>query len=283
MDVPVDLAGRLKLALKVINLSPGALAGTVGVDKSVVSRWLSGKVVPNGHNMSRISAEITRRRPEFSALMFEAPGDVFLASLGLHPAEAPPHTGEGLILPHGALNTARRETARRGSEYFGHYAMYYWSFSNPGKIARMALMLRPSERLIEARYGANDFEFRGWALLMLNRLYIQFVEKRYEAMAFLVTNSGQQPRTLRMTGMLMGPSDQLMSPTASPVLILREGDVTGDDARDEVEFRRRQAFEPIAAGEAAPPEVRAGLLAQVRAVAVDDGSIALLQALDLAE
>ena len=65
MDVPVDLAGRLKLALKVINLSPGALAGTVGVDKSVVSRWLAGKVVPNGHNMSRIAAEITRRRPSF--------------------------------------------------------------------------------------------------------------------------------------------------------------------------------------------------------------------------
>ena len=76
MDVPVDLAGRLKLALKVVNLSPGALAATVGVDKSVVSRWLAGKVVPNGHNMSRIAAEITRRRPDFSALMFEAPGDV---------------------------------------------------------------------------------------------------------------------------------------------------------------------------------------------------------------
>ena len=63
--------------------------------------------------------------------------------------------------------------------------------------------------------------------------------------------------------MLMGPSDQLMSPTASPVLMLREGDVTGDDARDEVEFRRRQAFDPMAAGDAAPPEVRAALLAQV--------------------
>ncbi len=72
----------------------------------------------------------------------------------MHPA------GDGLALPRDALGIARRETARRGEEYFGHYAMYYWSFSHPGRIARMALMLRPSERLIEARYGANDFEFR---------------------------------------------------------------------------------------------------------------------------
>lgn len=280
MDVPVELAGRLKLALKVVNLSPAALGAAVGVDKSVVSRWLAGKVVPNGHNMSRIAAEITRRRPDFSALMFEAPGDEFLAALGLHPAETVA-SGDGLVLPHGALDTARRETTRRGAEYFGHYAMYYWSFSHPGRIARMALMLRPSQRLIEARYGANEFEFRGWALLMLNRLYIQFVERNYEAMAFLVTNSGQQPQTLRMTGMLMGPSDRLMSPTASAVLMLREGDVTGDDARDEVEFRRRQDFDPMAAGDAAPPDVRAALLAQVEAISVSDGKIALLQALEL--
>ncbi len=280
MDVPVDLAGRLKLALKVVNLSPGGLGLAVGVDKSVVSRWLSGKVMPNGHNMSRIAAEITRHRPGFSALMFEASSADFLAALGLAPTDAMPQ-GDGLLLPHGALDTARRETARRGAEYFGHYAMYYWSFSFPGRIARMALMLRPSERLIEARYGANDFEFRGWALLMMNRLYIQFVEKRYEAMAFLVTNSGQQPQTQRMTGMLMGPSDRLMSPTASAVLMLREGDVTGDDARDEIEFRRRQDFDPMAAGDAAPPEVRAALLSQVEAVSVAEGRIALLQALDL--
>ncbi len=116
---------------------------------------------------------------------------------------------------------------------------------------------------------------------MLNRLYIQFVEKNYDAMAFLVTNSGQQPQTQRMTGMLMGPSDQAMAPTASPALMLRDGAVTGDDARDEVEFRRRQAFDPIAAGEAAVPEVRAALLELGRAVTVVPGQIALLQVPDL--
>ena len=77
MQIPDDLGGRLKLALKVVNLSAGALGSAVGVDKSVVSRWLSGKVVPNGHNLSRVAAEISRRMPGFSILTFEGTGEDF--------------------------------------------------------------------------------------------------------------------------------------------------------------------------------------------------------------
>ena len=49
---------RLNLALKTVNLSPAALGAAVGVDKSVVSRWLAGKVRPSGHNLTRIAIEI---------------------------------------------------------------------------------------------------------------------------------------------------------------------------------------------------------------------------------
>ncbi|QLQ19805.1 MAG: hypothetical protein HZT43_15940 [Exiguobacterium profundum] len=51
------------------------------MDKSVVSRWLSGKVMPSGHNRARIASEIARLRPGFSALAFESPRDHFLAAL----------------------------------------------------------------------------------------------------------------------------------------------------------------------------------------------------------
>jgi len=282
MEVPQDLAGRLKLALKVINLSPGALGAAVGVDKSVVSRWLSGKVVPNGHNLARVGAEIARRRPGFSTLSFEAPDEVFLSVLGLEPGlRSEPELAAAISLPFGALEVARRETERRGVEYFGHYAMYYWSFTQPGRLVRMALMLRPAGGLIEARYGANGFEFAGWALLMLNRLYIQFSEKRYEAMTFLLTNAGQQPRTQQMTGLLLGPSDRKMEPTTSPVLILREAEITGRGSEDEAEFARRQSMDPFAEGDSAPEAVRRALNSQVRITSAAGGPPALLQSQDL--
>ena len=53
-----EFAARLGLALKQANISPSALGATVGVDKSVVSRWLAGRVRPTQHNLARIAAVI---------------------------------------------------------------------------------------------------------------------------------------------------------------------------------------------------------------------------------
>jgi len=269
MDQPAALSDRLRTALKAVNLSPAALGAAVGVDKSVVSRWLAGRVVPNGHNLARVAAEIARHRPGFSVLSFEAPEAEFRSALGLgghQGAEAvapPPPDGadprQSLAIPFRLLDSARNETARRGIEYFGHYAMHYMSFGTPGKVARMTLMLRPRDGLIEARYGAREFEFRGWALLLLNRLYIMFAEERFEAMAYIVTNAGQQPRARTISGILMGPSEGMLTPTAAPVVLTREADVTGDVAADDDAYLARKDFDPICADDAVPAALRRAL------------------------
>lgn len=285
LDIPDSFSGRLALALKVVNMSPAALGAAVGVDKSVVSRWLSGKVMPSGHNRARIASEIARLRPGFSALAFESPRDHFLTALELTAATLPlrtpptaaPAARDGLVLPYDAINDARKETERRGIEYFGHYSLYYWSFTRPGRIARMAMLLCPRDGLIEARYGAQGFEFGGWALLLMNRLYIQLSEKRYQAMIFMVTNPGQQPVARRLTGLMMGPSDRLMVPTASPMVLEREHDLLGDPAADTAAFEAAQNFDPFADGETAPPEVRACLENMVTMTRVAETGVALVQ------
>jgi len=273
------------LALKVINMSPAALGAAVGVDKSVISRWLSGKVTPSGHNLTRIASEIARVRPGFSALAFEAPTEHFVRVLDLGPGAAPqrgPATADGpsvvgLELPYDALNDARKETERRGVEYFGHYSLYYWSFTRPGRVVRMAMMLSPRDGLIEARYGANGFEFGGWALLLMNRLYIQLSEKRYQAMMFMLTNPGQQPVARRLTGLMMGPSDRLMVPTVSPMVLERERAITGDDATNIADFEAAQNFDPFEQGDSAPFEVRHCLENMVSMTRVADTGVALVQ------
>ena len=60
-----DFAQKLGLVLKATNLSRGRLAQTAGVDKSVVSRWVSGVQVPSDHNLSLLTEAVARHRPGF--------------------------------------------------------------------------------------------------------------------------------------------------------------------------------------------------------------------------
>lgn len=254
MDIPEDFSGRLRLALKRANLSPAALGAAVGVDKSVVSRWIAGRVRPTQHNLSRIADVLAQRLPGFTVLAFEAPAPSFRA---LVQPEAPlTAAGQSLTIPFGLLDAARRETGRRGVEYFGSYLMYYRAFSQPDRIARMALMLRPEDGLIEARYGAEGFAFQGWALLMLNRMYVVLAEERFEAMAFLVLNAGQQPKARFITGVLSGPAEGMLVPTASPVVLVRQRDLTLEPEADLAEHMRDCALPPLIDPIEAPADVR---------------------------
>lgn len=255
MDIPEDFAGRLRLALKQANVSPAALGAAVGVDKSVVSRWIAGRVRPTQHNLARIAAVLAEALPGFTVLAFEAPAETFRALVQPRGAE-PVADGQSLPIPFGLLDAARRETGRRGLEYYGSYLMYYRAFSQPDRIARMAMLFRPVEGLIEARYGAEGFAFRGWALLMLNRIYLVLAEERFEAMAFLVLNAGQQPKARFVTGVLTGPAEGLLVPTASPVVLVRNRDLSGDDAADLAAHAQDCALDPLIAPVDVPPDVR---------------------------
>lgn len=227
-----DFAARLRLALKQANLSPTALGAAVGVDKSVVSRWLAGRVRPTQHNLARIAGVISERLPGFSMLDFDADAPMRpKAGAAGGGADA-----DSLPVPFSVLESARKETTRRGVEYFGVYTLYYWSFGQPGRFARMTMLLRPENGLIEVRYGADGFSFQGWALLLLNRMYLIMSEERFEAMTFLVLNAGQQPKARVITGVLTGPAEGLLVPTSSAVVLLRTGDLTADPEADLARF-----------------------------------------------
>lgn len=85
MPSPVadDFPGRLDVALKTLNISRAQLAVQVGVDKSLISRWLSGRMRPSSHNLTRISEVLSRARPGFNTLHWERPRPEFEAFLGI--------------------------------------------------------------------------------------------------------------------------------------------------------------------------------------------------------
>ena len=52
-------------------MSRGRLAADMGVDKSVVGRWVTGAVVPSEHNLMLMTAQFARRAPGFTSLSWE--------------------------------------------------------------------------------------------------------------------------------------------------------------------------------------------------------------------
>lgn len=254
-DTPEDgLGGRMRTALKMLNMSPAELAATVGVDKSVVSRWLSGKSAPSEFNLARICSAIALRAPKFSILDFERPLADFHRALGLE-TTSPPREPSGdesaavgfAALPFSAdhLRAAKREVAMRGMEYEGHYDLYHCAFSDPGQIARHAAIIRVCDGLLDVRFGCGDWMFRGSALLMLNRLYMTLTEDRYDSLCHMITNAGQQPRARLLTGIILGvSSDGMLTPTAAPAALVRAGELTGEAELDLAAFQARKPDSP---------------------------------------
>jgi TolB-like protein len=83
-----DFALKLGLVLKTFNLSRGRLAQTVGVDKSVVSRWASGVQVPSDHNLSLLTEAVAHRRPGFERLDWDLDAEGFATKLDVRDAGA---------------------------------------------------------------------------------------------------------------------------------------------------------------------------------------------------
>ena len=77
-----DFPARLLLVLKALSISRGRLASELAVDKSVISRWLSGGQAPSGENLANLTALVASRRPGFTLLDWEAEPEDLAARLG---------------------------------------------------------------------------------------------------------------------------------------------------------------------------------------------------------
>jgi TolB-like protein/transcriptional regulator with XRE-family HTH domain len=78
-----DFGERLSLALNACNLSRSQLSATLGVHKSMVSRWLSGDMKPTSYNLARMSAAFAKLKPGFNMTLWTGPRAEFETALGL--------------------------------------------------------------------------------------------------------------------------------------------------------------------------------------------------------
>lgn len=99
MPAVPDFSQKLGLLLKAHNLSRARLAQVVGIDKSVVSRWVSGVQAPTDHNLSLLTQVIATHRPGFCRFDWDLDLNIFKARLS-HGLEVPvlASAGEPLAL-----------------------------------------------------------------------------------------------------------------------------------------------------------------------------------------
>jgi TolB-like protein len=83
MAAVADFARKFELVLKTFNLSRGRLAQSLGVDKSVVSRWASGVQAPVDHNLALLTEAVARHKVDFSRSDWDLDTSAFKARLGL--------------------------------------------------------------------------------------------------------------------------------------------------------------------------------------------------------
>jgi hypothetical protein len=250
---------KLALALKALSVSRGALAAELGIDKSVVGRWVAGRVQPSSHNLARLSAYIATRIDGFTTLDWERPLSSLAPMLGAS-AEVARQAGgavatDMLTLP--LLAESRAVTARRATCYEGIFRTTRPYAQYPGRFMHDAILIRRGEegdlRFLLVNSGVK---VEGVVLLQHSQLFIISADFTSGAYAFGILNGVNTVQAGVLDGLLMWCSlDSLRTPTASAILVERVADLTGDEAVDSAAFAKLCAADPLAPEGSLSPEL----------------------------
>jgi TolB-like protein/Flp pilus assembly protein TadD len=96
-DRVADFSLKLTLLLKRINCSRGGLASAIGVDKSLIGRWVTGTVYPTDHNLVRVTQFAQRYLPDFNLLSWDQDLATFAQSIGASFSDLVQNGGEHSI------------------------------------------------------------------------------------------------------------------------------------------------------------------------------------------
>ena len=289
-------ASRLDLALKALSIGRGRLAQEIGVDKSLVSRWLSGAVKPSAFNVERITRLLAGHCPGFTMLDWEGTDAAFASRLNIACAPSPPlafvtpvpataHVAEAiagfngaapltpmLSIPYGLVEAAEKETARRAKTYTGRWRVTRLTAS--GKLAFVVdnMLIRPNGTGLWIEHFAGGHTLCGWLLVLSNRLYAMVADESDDSFAFYLLNGVVGPRAERIDGLFTSIGSHGYADAFSMVVVIdRVGELSGDDA-DLAWARDARDGTGFVDPEGIDPAVRAALARDAGAAAVAAGT-----------
>ncbi|HEX5377907.1 MAG TPA: hypothetical protein VFW47_05005 [Phenylobacterium sp.] len=240
---------KLELVLKVLSMSRGRLAADLGVDKSIVGRWVTGVVQPSAHNLSLLTGLVAEHVPGFTALDWDRSLAGLAQFLGADPAlvngGAEP-AAPSLPLP--LLDQVLAATALRGDAYEGFFRSTRPYVLAPGRFVHdHGMIRRDSNGLLRLSMGTGGTVVDGWMLPLGNQLFVIAVDVTSGAMLFGIFNGVGTARADVVDGLCLAPAlDAGRTPTAHAMIFERIGDLTGDREADDRRFRDLAASDPLA-------------------------------------
>jgi transcriptional regulator with XRE-family HTH domain len=239
-------AHKLTLALKALSLSRSRLAADMGVDKSVVARWASGTTRPSAHNLAVLSAAVARMRPGFSALDWDRDLDDLARRLGVETGRQP--AGDMAGLPLALLEQARAATALRGRTYEGFYrSTRPYPRDPPGRYVHDEVRVRLSGGLLSLRMLTGGVQVDGWVLPLGAQLFVIGCEMTSGSMVFAVLHGVAGRGVALLDGLTLFSSLGVgRTPTATPMILARTGDLSDDPVADDLRLARLGMGDPMA-------------------------------------
>lgn len=253
MDHVADLPIKLDLALKALSISRVALSQRLGVDKSLVGRWLSGAVHPTEHNLSRLTALVAQAYPAFRMSdWFAAPVD-FAVIFGVDlPAAAQAPSPSAVSLLAAFIEEVMPETVHRGGAYEG-----LWRTARPSVLMTdrifhdYGLVRRGDSGLLEVLMEGSGLKFTGWLLPIAGNVFVFLFDATGRTPMTVLFKGVSLPRASVLDGILtLAALDADRTPAAIPVILERVADLTGDRQADLDRFaaiiaEQSEPIEPI--------------------------------------
>ena len=272
---------KLAMVLKALTLSNGRFAADLGVDKSVVGRWLSGAVKPSMHNLARLTAQVAAKSPGFSMLDWDLDLGELQALVTDHRRPSSKRDAGAMLLdwpPHGVVEEAAAATALRGDAYEGFWRSTRLSNEAPGRFVHDQILMRKSANgLLQVRTGVIEMRFEGISFPSQTQLVAMSVDAESGVFIFSVFNGVLRHRADLMDGLALTVTRNAGgSAVAMPVVMERTGELTGDEAADDARYEASIESNPLAPEGSVPEHIRNHLFKDTGPTAFAAGGAAIL-------
>lgn len=200
------------------NLSRVTLSRELGVDKSVIGRWLGGVNQPTDHNLTRLTNVVRRYRPEVTLDFWEHPSPIPIAGR----TQPAPDSGEGLMIT--GLRCERQPMI--DANYLGLWGGFYQSTQNRGSVVLAVMHIEDSSRGLRCVFTEGKVSATGAAVAIGPRLHVILeIEPLHDRLCLFIFNGVLTPDAIGMDGTYMiSAGDTSTCATASPIVLFRVGD-----------------------------------------------------------
>jgi len=270
-----NFADKLQLLLKVLVLSRTGLASALNIDKSLVSRWVSGAVKPSEHNLAKLTRFIATKVPRFTVLDWERDIGDFRQLLGLGAQPTLPDASQWV--PKSLLEETKGNVDRRGAVYAGLWRSTRASHDMPGRfIHDIILVTKGDDGTMRFKLGVEGVRYEGWSLMLQHQMFSCAFDLDIGTVLFSIFNGVARQKPQVLDGInLTTLRDAGGSPVASASVLERLAEASGDQAQDEQMFEEAvAALNPLAPEGSISEEIATHLTRNLHGEA--DGIIRLL-------